>query len=227
MAIDANPAQPLSPDTDRYVTAGWFGRALNWVRDLLTRPTASPGRIYWGNGVTTRGGEAANPNDNRIQGAPLAGSGTVETLYRSAPGTAGPVAGPAGLVLLRAPIGTAPPTIGWQFVLSQGHFGGPFYGGAHSGPLEQRLTCTPGTWAPDLLGSFLYRAPQTFAYQWRRDGTEISGATAAHHTPTAPGSYTCRVTAANQAGSAAQISAAFAVSSSMLPPRESIASRRF
>jgi hypothetical protein len=129
---------------------------------------------------------------------------------------------PAGLALLRAPIGTVPPTIGWQFVLTDGPFPGP-----HFGPpvpdfdhLEQRLACSPGTWAPDLLGSFLYRTPQSFTYQWIRNGIDLTDPpdpTKPYYTPTVAGSYSCRVTATNRAGSATQTSAAFAVSSGMLP----------
>jgi PKD repeat protein len=63
-----------------------------------------------------------------------------------------------------------------------------------------------------LSSSFLYRTPQSFAYQWRLNGADIGGANAAQYTATAPGSYTCRVTASNQAGSAAQTSAAMTVS---------------
>ena len=75
-----------------------------------------------------------------------------------------------------------------------------------------RLGCSRGTWAPDLLGSFLYRAPQSFAYQWRLNATDIGGATTGHYTPTAAGSYSCRVIATNAAGSATQTSAAVAIS---------------
>ena len=37
------------------------------------------------------------------------------------------------------------------------------------------LTCTPGTWAPDLLESYLYRAPQSTALQWLKDGQPVAG----------------------------------------------------
>ncbi|HZC52709.1 MAG TPA: hypothetical protein VE441_09450, partial [Mycobacterium sp.] len=68
------------------------------------------------------------------------------------------------------------------------------------------LTCS-ATWAPDLLGSFLYRAPQTVAYQWQRDGVNVSGANATTLNAPSDGTYTCRVTAGNASGSTAQISA--------------------
>jgi hypothetical protein len=229
LAIDPNPAEPgperleLERDTGSYPTGGWLGDALDWARDLFPRPTASPGLIYWGNGRTTTGGQAPNPNDQKIQRGPLAGSATPDTLYRSSPpASADPVSFPAGLALLRAPIGTVPPTIGWQFVLTGGpppgpHFGPPVPDFDH---LEQVLACSPGTWAPDLLGSFLYRAPQSFTYQWIRNGTNLTDPpdpTKPHYTPTTAGSYSCRVTATNRAGSATQTSAAFTVTSGMLP----------
>jgi hypothetical protein len=82
------------------------------------------------------------------------------------------------------------------------------------------LSCTQGSWAPDLGGAHFYRAPRTFSYQWSRGGTDISGATAAQLTATAPGSYRCTVTAANHVGSGAtQTSAAHAVSEPCVVPR--------
>jgi DNA-binding beta-propeller fold protein YncE len=212
IAIDPNPAEPALPrlETDRLELgeARRFSFA-SWLRDLIPHPSAPPARIYWGNGATT----AANPINYTIQRAPVAGGGTVDTLYGSAQG----VGGPAGLALLRAPIPVAPPTVGWRFTLSGGGFAGQYFGGSHSSPLIQRLGSSQGTWAPDLLGSFLYRVPQSFAYQWRLNGADIGGATSAQYNPTTPGDYSCRVTATNAAGSAVQTSAAFTVTSGMLP----------
>lgn len=73
------------------------------------------------------------------------------------------------------------------------------------------LTCTAGTWAPDLLESFLYRAPQTTSLQWLKDGQPIAGATTPAYAATEVGSYSCQSSAANQAGSTAQTSASVAV----------------
>jgi hypothetical protein len=213
---------------DRLDLGGWARGAWDRIRDVFSRdvftPSPSPPpRIYWGNGVSTTSLQSTNPNDKKIQSAPLAGSGPVETLY----GPANWTGGPSALAVLRAPVGTGPPVISWALVLpdefSGGMGGGPGggpgggaggwqFGGGHSGPVGQRLSCSRGSWAPDLLGSFLYRAPQSFAYQWRLNGADIGGANAAQYTATAPGSYTCRVTASNQAGSVAQTSAAMTVS---------------
>jgi hypothetical protein len=81
-------------------------------------------------------------------------------------------------------------------------------GGANLG---DALNCSTGSWKPDLPGAFLSRAPRTFAYQWQLDGSDIPGATGPSFTFTEAGDYTCRVTAANQAGSSSQISAAATV----------------
>jgi len=68
------------------------------------------------------------------------------------------------------------------------------------------LSCSQATWAPDVLRSFLYRAPQSIAYQWTRDGAEIAGATDTSYTAYVPGDYRCRVTATNAAGPTSQTS---------------------
>jgi hypothetical protein len=73
------------------------------------------------------------------------------------------------------------------------------------------LSCSQGTWAPDLLGAFLYRAPAGFAFKWSRDGVDLPGATTSTLTAPEPGSYRCTVTASNFAGSSAQTSDAHAV----------------
>jgi hypothetical protein len=223
LAIDPNPAEPgparleVSRDTESFTTGGWLGRARDWAMDVIPRPTPSPGLIYWGNGRTGGGFGfgGSNPNDQKIRCAPLAGRGTVEDLYSD---YAQGVNSPAGLALLRAPLGTVPPVISWQFVFGGAHFPGP--PGPDLDHVEQRLACSPGTWAPDLLGSFLYRAPQNFTYQWVRNGTDLTDPpdpTKPSYTPTIAGNYSCRVTATNRAGSATQTSAAFTVTSGMLP----------
>ncbi len=97
--------------------------------------------------------------------------------------------GNAAVALLRAPIATATPTIA---------------GGSMPGSL---LSCSEGTWAADLTGSFLYRAPQGFACRWSLNGSDIAGATASSLVATAPGDYRCRVNASNFVGSTDQTSA--------------------
>ncbi len=68
------------------------------------------------------------------------------------------------------------------------------------------LTCAQGKWAGDQVESFLYRAPQSFSYQWYRDGKPIAGATTATIVASKVGTYSCDVTAANFAGSDGEVS---------------------
>ena len=77
--------------------------------------------------------------------------------------------------------------------------------------LGDALSCSPGSWKSNLDGALLFREPRTFAYEWQLDGSDIPGATTSSFTFTEPGDYTCRVTAANEAGSSSQTSAAFTV----------------
>ena len=77
--------------------------------------------------------------------------------------------------------------------------------------LGDALSCSPGGWTSDLESASLFRSPRTFAYAWQLDGSDIPGATASSFVFTEPGDYSCRVTAANQAGSSSQTSAAFTV----------------
>ncbi len=77
--------------------------------------------------------------------------------------------------------------------------------GISGGPkIGNPLTCQV-QFAPDLLGAFLYRAPQTVHYQWKNGPAPVGGDSATF-TPTAAGDYTCTVTAANQAGTTEQTS---------------------
>ncbi len=96
---------------------------------------------------------------------------------------------PAFPSLLEAPSGEGAPTI---------------TGGSTIG---MPLTCSQGSWAPDVVSEFFFRAPQTYSYAWQLNGTEIPGASGQTFTPTQPGLYSCRVTATNHAGSSVQTSA--------------------
>ena len=108
-------------------------------------------------------------------------------------GTAGaPVDHPKYPALLEAPSGAGAPVVG---------------GGSTTG---SKLSCSRGAWDSDLPESFLYRAPQRFAYNWSENGTAIFGSSSSI-TPSSPGSYACRVTASNYAGSTTQTSAASTV----------------
>jgi hypothetical protein len=140
------------------------------------------GRIYWANYSL----EEVRANAIGFTGLGGGGAGGIT------PATA-PVSGPQDPVILKSPTGTGAPTI------------------ARSTSPRSRLSCSPGTWAADFAGSFVYQAPRSISYGWTLNGTAIAGATAASLEATAPGSYACTATAANQAGSASQASAATSV----------------
>jgi hypothetical protein len=69
--------------------------------------------------------------------------------------------------------------------------------------LGQTLSCgTQSIWRPDLPESFVFRAPQSFGYQWTKGGVAIPGATGLKLTPTVGGDYACNLLATNAAGTA-------------------------
>jgi len=141
-------------------------------------------------------GVAIDPAANKIYWGNF-GSGAIRVANLDGSGTAANLFTGQGLanfpVLLRAPSGTGIPTIS----------------GEHE--TGEELSCSEGNWASDLPGAFLFRAPHSAQFQWLLDGAELGGKTSATITPTQPGSYACRVTAFNQAGSSSQTSAAVEV----------------
>ena len=179
---------------------------------------AAAGKIYWANnttgairvanlngagtasnlfsGETGALGVAIDPTAGKIywarsstaaiRVANLDGSGTASNLFTGE-------SGPAYLALLRSPAGTGAPQAS---------------GGAKLGSV---LSCSQGSWADNILGAYFYRAPRSFTYQWARNGKDVAGANSSSFTASAGGSYTCRVTATNQAGSTSQTSAPHAV----------------
>jgi hypothetical protein len=102
--------------------------------------------------------------------------------------------------LLEAPTGTGAPSLN---------------GGTAA---DSTLTCDQGNWATDLLGTSLYQEPQSFAYSWTRNGEPVSGATQISLRATSGGTYSCTVTATNDAGSQAQTSNTITVSNPPPPP---------
>jgi hypothetical protein len=133
----------------------------------------------------------ANWRGNKISFANLDGSGGGDL---ATPGAS--LSGSRSPVLLKAPSGTGAPGIN---------------GGSTAGSV---LSCSPGSWAPDLLGSWVYRAPRNIAYSWTRDGAAIPGASGDTYTATAAGDYRCTASASNPAGSSSQTSVAHAVTPS-------------
>jgi DNA-binding beta-propeller fold protein YncE len=144
------------------------------------------GKLYWANYGT---------EEKRTGAFGIAllagGSGVIS------PQTA-PVNGPQDPVILKSPSGTGAPTV--------------------SRDSEERstLSCSIGAWAPDHPGSFVYQAPRTFAYQWKRDGVALAGEVASTFAAQSPGTYGCVVTATNQTGSARQTSLAVNVQAAKL-----------
>jgi DNA-binding beta-propeller fold protein YncE len=124
----------------------------------------------------------ANASDSTIYSASLnGGSGAVfDTTGATAAGTAFPV-------LIEQPRNATLPTITGQ------HRPGT------------TLACSNGTWA-DQSESFLALAPQSYTYQWFRNGHAITGATAANVIASKVGAYSCGVTATNFAGSVGVLS---------------------
>ncbi|HEX5608493.1 MAG TPA: hypothetical protein VFX45_00200 [Solirubrobacterales bacterium] len=93
-------------------------------------------------------------------------------------------------------------------------------------PVSPPRTVHPGdraacfaSWAADAVEANLMRAPQTFAYEWLRNGVPIPGATEQAVLVTEPGTYTCSVTATNFAGSTTQTGVGFTATPGPTPPK--------
>jgi DNA-binding beta-propeller fold protein YncE len=145
------------------------------------------GRVYWGN--------FAGGVDKKISFANLDGSGGEDLNIAGAIET-GAFSFPA---LLKAPRGTGAPSVS---------------GGSATG---STLTCSQGSWAADAGSEFLFQSPQSYAYAWQLNGADIPGADATTLVANDPGLYSCRVSAANVAGSSAQSSAQVQVSAAASP----------
>jgi len=139
------------------------------------------GKVYWGNF-----GEGSP--GTRISFANLDGSGGGDV-----PNPGAIVSAPTFPVLLRVPVGAGAPSVS---------------GGSAPG---STLSCTSGSWAPDLLAGFVFRSPSSVGFQWSRGGADIPGANASTITATDPGDYRCRAIATNLAGSTSQTSAALSI----------------
>jgi sugar lactone lactonase YvrE len=154
------------------------------------------GNLYTGE-ASGVGGLAIDPAANKIYWGDFSG-GTVRV--GSLDGTAPAQTIYAGendpwfVALVRAPLGTSAPQV------------------TGGGPVGQSLSCSSGSWAADLLSGFLYRTPQSIAYQWTVGGAPIAGATTSSVLASSPGEYRCEVIATNAAGSTTQTSAPTAIS---------------
>jgi DNA-binding beta-propeller fold protein YncE len=196
----------IDPAAGRIYWANRFGAKISWADldgsgggDLNTGSATveepvgvavdpAAGEIYWAN--------FAGGVDKTISRAALDGSGGEDLAIAGATET-GAFAFPA---LLETPSGTVAPAVS----------GTPRVGST--------LSCSQGSWAADVNSAFLFRVPSSFDYAWQLNGADVPGASGATIAATQAGSYSCRVTATNQAGSSAQTSAALAVSAQPQPP---------
>ena len=141
------------------------------------------GKVYWAD-------QDGTTDSDSVYYANLNGSGGGALATTGAT----PVA-PIFPVLLEVPSGTGAPVVS---------------GGSTVG---STLSCSAGSWAPDLLGSFLYQAPRSVAYSWTLNGIQVAGQTSTTIAADAPGQYACVETAENAAGSTSQTSVATSVAS--------------
>jgi DNA-binding beta-propeller fold protein YncE len=188
------------------------------------------GRIYWANNAGDKisfarldgsggadvatgdgpEGVAIDPDGNRVYWANEHGN-TVSFAKLDGSGQGNVATGPATLngptfpVLASRPVGTGVPAISI----------------APTSPSGRSLQCSQGSWAPDSLGSFIYRTPRSLAFQWTSDGVDIAGETGpelATATFAPRHVYRCAVTASNAAGSTTQTSAGVTEGTNRTPP---------
>jgi trimeric autotransporter adhesin len=147
----------------------------------------------FGTAMDSAAGQIYWPNydGTEISGAGLDGSGGSDLDT-----TGATVSNPLFPSLLQQPANTAIPAVS----------GTPAAG--------HNLSCSNGTWGADKVGELLYRAPESFDYQWLKDNAPISGQTTSTYavTPGDPGhQIKCRVTASNFGGQTNATSAATAI----------------
>jgi DNA-binding beta-propeller fold protein YncE len=157
------------------------GAVFDEAYGLLFDPAG--GRFLWGNYGRGTDKEGAIGTANLATGKPDVGGGGGAIDIATAK-----VDGPQDPVILKEPTGLGAPAI------------------SRDAANPATLSCPTGTWAPDYPGSFVYQAPHTYAYSWLNEVAAIPGATSSTFTATAPGTYSCAVTAVNQAGSDFQVS---------------------
>jgi 6-phosphogluconolactonase (cycloisomerase 2 family) len=212
-SADLNTTGATAPNNPQGVAIDLVGQRLFWASvyggkisyarldntggggDINTAPITVSSPV--GVSVDTEGGRVywGNFGSSTLAFARLdnSGGGTVSTSGATANGVSWPA-------LLKTPVGAGAPTISGRSVAGSG------------------LSCSLGTWATDILPSFLFRAPGSFAFRWSRDGTELPGATANTLAATVAGAYRCTSVASNPAGNASQTSAAHVVANPPPPP---------
>jgi DNA-binding beta-propeller fold protein YncE len=174
-------------DDDRFAYTGLLGGSRN-----ILDTTGAVVNISYGFAIDPTLNKIYWPNYGNYED-PLNGLGFA-SLSGGGGGNISPTApfdGAQDVLVLKSPTGTGSPAISRK----------------PKAPAE--MTCSQGGWAADFAGSFVYQAPRSFVYQWSLNGA-VLGSGPERITATAPGSYTCTVTATNQAGSASQTSSAAA-----------------
>lgn len=210
---DLNVAGATAPNSTQGIAVDPVGGRVYWANE--TNDVISFANINGGGGanLNTAGAPSAEPRGIAIDAAGgriyWANAGATSNIaFARLDNTGGSslstltatINGPRGVTILKTPANTAPPAI----------TGTPTTG--------QTLTCSDGTWAPDVLVSFLYQSPQgPLTYSWARDGQPVAGQTAKTLVAAQAGSYTCTVTATNTAGSAQALSAPIAVTGGATP----------
>jgi CARDB len=143
----------------------------------------SVGRFYWAN----YGAEVGDPPFGFASLAP--GGGGSITIAEGGPEVLAD--GPPDPIVLKGPTWVAAPQV------------------TASGT---SLSCSQGEWSQDYAGSNVYGAPESYGYQWSKDGQPILGATGTTVDASSPGAYRCLVTATNQFGAGLAASDPYTVS---------------
>ena len=209
-----------------------FGLAIDAAAGRMYWPNDNPGIISGADldgsdaaDIDNRGlkiygpyGIAFDPESGRAYTGNFAGN---DLTYLGVDGSGGatvPVTlpkqtGPNSPVLLKTPRSASPPTVraSAEIVIADGRRPGKNgkKGKKFSFSRQAGLTlsCTRGSWAPDLVEARLYRAPVSTQIQWTRDGAPIPGAASELFQTRDVGTYGCRETAVNTAGTEARSSA--------------------
>jgi hypothetical protein len=143
----------------------------------------SVGRFYWAN-------YGAEPGEPQFGVASLApGGGSSITIAEGGPEVVAD--GPQDPIVLKGPTWVVAPQV------------------TASGTT---LSCSQGEWSQDYPGSNVYGAPESYGYQWSKDGQPILGATGTTVDASSPGAYRCLVTATNQFGEGLAASDPYTVS---------------
>ena len=183
--------------TDRIYWTNWFEEDIAWASlDGAFAGVLSTGAFV----PEDPAGLAIDPDAERLYWANESGSiASVPLAGGEATGldlTGASPAEPSFPVLLQAPAASSAPSTA-----------------AASVEVGATMTCGAVDWRADLPESFLYRAPQSTAYRWTRDGAPIVGVDGPTLVAAEGGDYDCQASATNGAGTTAVEAGRFTVSS--------------